>query len=202
MNSSSRLTVSLFVVAALAALVGCGDSSDRASEPAAPIETDSDTPPPPVAESPNAESPDGSEGTLWLTVNGEAKSFTHFPADRNLAMSMSTMIVAQPSDGAAEEFSVAVMGFDLSEAELPISLELGMREAMEADDPSQFASMPKPLISYLSADGVDYSSYATVIFDSYDNGIATGSVADIELEPSDGDDPAIMLSNIRFEVPL
>jgi hypothetical protein len=196
-----RLVLSIFAISAFSVLVGCDDPVDRTTEPAAPVEEASETLSSP-SPSPDAASPDTTRGTLSLTVNGEEKAFTHFPDDRNLAMSMSTMIVAQPSDGNAEEFSIAVMSFDLSEAELPISLKIGMREAMESEDPTQFANMPKPLISYLSADGVDYSSYATIVFESYENGVATGSVEDIELEPSDGDGPAIMLSDIRFEVPL
>jgi hypothetical protein len=97
---------------------------------------------------------------------------------------------------------MAVMSFDLRGAELPITLRLGMREAMESGDPAQFASAPKPLISYIAPDGVDYSSYATIVFEAYDNGIATGRVEDIELEPSDGDGPSMMLTDIRFEVAL
>jgi len=180
------------------ALAGCGDSSDpestarpAASAPAtgSPAQTD-------------AVESERIEGTLTLAVDGEPKSFSHFPADKNLAMSMSTMILARPSAEATEEFSMAVMSFDLRDAELPITLRLGMREAMESGDPAQFASAPKPLISYISPGGVDYSSYATIVFETYENGIATGRVEDIELEPSDGDGPSVMLGDIRFEVAL
>lgn len=180
------------------ALAGCGDSSEP--ESAAPPATSASA----TGSSAQTDAMDSEriEGTLTLTVDGEPKSFSHFPADKNLAMSMSTMILARPSAEATEEFSMAVMSFDLRDAELPITLRLGMREAMESGDSAQFASAPKPLISYIAPGGVDYSSYATIVFEAYDDGIATGRVEDIELEPSDGDGPSVMLTDIRFEVAL
>lgn len=180
-------------------LAGCGDSAEptRPADPGSNASTDARD-----AADGASENSESTPGRLALTVDGVAKTFTDFPADKNLSMSMSTMILARPSADATEEFSMAVMSFDLSKAELPATLRLGMREAMESDDPSGFASTPKPLISYVSPDGVDYSSYATIVFDAYDNGIATGRVDDIELQPSDGDGPPVMLSDIRFEVAL
>lgn len=189
----------VFLTWLAAGLAACGDSS----EPASPSETE--TAAPVVAETapePPPETSDRARSILSLEVDGVPRSFNHFPAGNNLTMSMSTMVLAQPSPDATEEFSIAVMGFDLSEAQLPISLELGMREAMESEDPSQFASAPKPLISYISPDGTDYSSYATVVFEQYRDGIVIGRIEDIELEPSEEDGPPIMLSNIRFEVAL
>lgn len=194
---NSRVVLALLLLAPLG-LAGCGD----ASEPESPTGPGASAP---AADSSAQAEPAGSErtqGTLTLTVDGEPKSFTHFPADKNLAMSMSTMILARPSAEATEEFSMAVMSFNLRDAELPITLRLGMREAMESGDPAQFASTPKPLISYISPDGIDYSSYATVVFEGYDDGIATGRVENIQLEPADGDGPPVMLTDIRFEVTL
>lgn len=193
----SLCTIVLFL--AVVGLSGCGESS----EPASPAE--SETAAPAIAETRPEPAPEASDSTrsfLSLEVDGMAKSFNHFPADKNLTMSMTTMVLAKPSPQATEEFSMAVMGFDLSKAELPVSLKLGLREAMEADDPAQFASAPKPLISYISPEGIDYTSYATVVFEQYQDGIATGRVEDIELEPADGDGPPLMLSDIRFEVAL
>lgn len=187
----------IFVFFLAIILVGCGDSSDAPSEPASSLSS--------AAESPAMTDPDAQqtkEGVLLLTVDGQEKTFTYFPEDRNAAMSMSTMIVARPSETATEEFVITVMSFDLPDAELPISLELGLREAMESDDPSEFVRTPKPLISYISPEGVDYSSYATVTFDSYEDGVATGRVEDIELQTADGDGAAVVLSGVRFEVAL
>ncbi|NKI34746.1 hypothetical protein HFP89_06165 [Wenzhouxiangella sp. XN79A] len=190
---------STLLLVAVITLAGCGDSAEpsRPADPGSNASTDARD-----ATDGASENSESTAGRLALTVDGVAKTFTEFPADRNLSMSMSTMILARPSADATEEFSMAVMSFDLSKAELPATLQLGMRQAMESDDPSQFASAPKPLISYVSPDGVDYSSYATIVFDTYDNGIATGRVDDIELQPSDGDGPPVMLSDIRFEVAL
>jgi len=180
-------------------LSGCGGASD--STPS----VDTATTAPSAAEESSVDAPeegDSIEGTLSLNVDGVAKSFSYFPADKNLTMSMSTMILARPSPEATEEFSMAIMSFDLANAELPVTLKLGLREAMESDDPAQFANNPKPLISYITPEGNDYSSYVTVVFEQYEGSIATGRVEDIELEPADGDGRAIMLSDIRFEVAL
>lgn len=194
-----KVPLRLLCFVALFGLSACGDTSDPApaaeSEPASGAASDALR----AAEA-AAESTD--RGTLSLAVDGQARSFTHFPTGKNLAMSMSTMILARPSAEATEEFSIAVMSFDLAEAELPLSLELGLREAMESDNPGQFASRPKPLISYVSPEGTDYSAYATVVFERYEDGVVTGRVEDQELEPSDGEGPTIMLSDVRFEVAL
>lgn len=186
----------LFILLTLSA---CGDTSN--TTPATEVDnpanevTENDT----AAQAAETAS---AEGTLSITVDGTEKSFSHFPEEKNLTMSMSTMIQAKASAEATEGFSIVVMSFDLSKAELPASLKLGMREAMEAGDPAAVANMPKPMITYMSEVGVDYSSYATVIFDQYENGIATGRVEDIELEATDGDGAPVMLTNIRFEVAL
>lgn len=179
-------------------LVACGDTSEPAPDRTDARASDA------ADRQPEEASVDSDRvgGTLNLRVNGEEKSFPFFPADKNMAMSMSTMILARPSAEATEEFSMMVMNFDVRSAELPVSLELGLREAMESGDPAGFARAPKPLISYISPEGVDYSSYAGVVFERAEDGMVSGRVEDIELEPSDGDGPPVMLTDIRFEVAL
>lgn len=180
-------------------LSGCGGDSD--STPS----TDTAINAPVAAEESSAdvlEEDESIHSKLSLNVDGVEKSFSYFPDDKNLTMSLSTMILAKPSPEATEEFSMAVMGFDLVSAELPVTLQLGLREAMQSENPAQFASNPKPLISYIAPEGSDYTSYATVVFEQYQDGIATGRVEDIQLEPADGDGRTIMLSDIRFEVAL
>jgi hypothetical protein len=195
-ETSMKTLINVVFVCFLAlGLVGCGDSSDTPSEPASLLRSAAES-----ASMTESDAQQTKEGMLSLTVDGQEKTFTYFPEDRNGAMSMSTMIVARPSETAAEEFVITVMNFDLPEAELPISLELGLREAMQSDDPSQFVSTPKPLISYISPEGVDFGSYAMVTFDSYEDGVAVGRVEDMELQTRDG--ATVTLSDVRFEVAL
>ncbi len=194
-----KLLCPTLLLLAVTGLSGCGDSSEPASQPqeltAEP--TVAETPP-----TPEPEVSDSSQSFLSLEVDGVVKSFEHFPEEKNLTMSMATLVLARPSPEATEEFSMAVMGFDLSAADLPVSLKLGMREAMESGDPEQFASAPKPLISYISPEGIEYSSYATIAFERYQDGLVTGRIEDIELEPSDVEGPPLMLSDIHFEIAL
>ena len=144
-------------------------------------------------------------GYISFSVDGQEKRFTHMPADKNMAMSAATMLLARPDQGGREQLSILVTNFNVKSEELPVTLSLGLREAMESEEPATFLRAPKPMISYVSPTGIKYTSYADMTFESYADGIATGSISAIELSPekrSSSEAAPIELSNLRFRVPL
>lgn len=143
---------------------------------------------------------------IAFSIDGREKNFTRMPADKNMAMSSATMLLARPAANVEEQFSILVMNFNVKSAELPQTLSLNLRKAMENEgNAAAFVSAPKPLISYVSPDGIEYASYADVTFESYRDGILTGSIGAIELSPKNGASSAaapISLSDMRFRVAL
>jgi hypothetical protein len=148
---------------------------------------------------------ESTEGTVSFTIDGEKKTFAYLPAEKNMAMSVSTMITARPKAGATEEFMITAMNFDVRKADLPATLKLDMKKAMEKGKPMDFAKSPKPLIQYKSPDGVQYRSYAEISFESYKSGVANGKVSDLEIgtvKPKDKEKPPVKLTGLTFQVKL
>lgn len=193
---------SLILAMMMAVLAGCGGSGDEASDASVTEGLSASRADEAMREEPAGE--DTIEGSVSLTVNGTPKTFSYLPADKAMAISVSTMVEARPSADATESFTIMVMNFNLKKAELPVTLELGLRKAMEQRD-TGFALTPKPLLEYVSPEGVEYATYGDITFESYDDGIARGSVENLEMAPSDKEDSAagpVQITDIAFEVAL
>jgi len=142
-------------------------------------------------------------GTFTFAIEEEKNVFGHLPAEKNMANSFSTMLLAKPEAGSSEEFSIVVMNFNVKTEDLPATLELDLKEAME--DPAAAATAPKAIVQYVSADGIQYRAYAAVTFESYTDGVVKGVIADTELptiKPEDNDKPPVLLTDASFEVGL
>lgn len=211
LNRKRLLFRAVLTGAVLGMLIGCGDSesprapssADEAADSNATAERSATSVPPSQTDTDDATA--SVPGSVSFAVNGQEKTFTYLPAEKNIGMSVSTMVTARPSAESREEFTLMLMSFNVNQAEFPVTLELGLREAMEGGDPAAFASAPKPMMTYVSADGIDYTSYVEVTLDSFQDGVLSGRVADRELLPSDQDDAQagpVMLTDLRFEVAL
>ncbi len=196
----------LCIVAGMALILGCGDTAPGSETGRAQETAPSATVNAPENDRKTTGAETAAAGSITLTVDGQEKVFSHMPAEKNLAMSSATMVLGKAGPGATESFSVLVMNFNIKSAELPVTMSLGLQEAIKnSDSPMEFARAPKPMIEYVSPAGVKYAGYAELTFDSYEGGTAKGSVQDIELYPKDNDDAgagSISLSDVRFSVAL
>lgn len=191
------------IVAAAALVLGCGDTEPKADKEVVQNTEQPSASNPVASKRQMTQSETTEKGSITLRVNGEEKVFMHLPAEKNLAMSSATMVLGKPGPGATESFSVLAMNFNIKSAELPVTMSLGLNEAMKNNSAMEFARAPKPMIEYVSPAGVKYAGYAELTFESYEGGTAKGRVEDIELNPKDNDDAdagPVTLSGMRFSV--
>jgi hypothetical protein len=52
-------------------------------------------------------------GTFTFVIEEKKNVFGHLPAEKNMANSFSTMLLAKPEAGSSEEFSIVVMNFNV-----------------------------------------------------------------------------------------
>ncbi len=145
------------------------------------------------------------KGSFKFSVNGEKKSFGHLPAEKNMAVAGSTMLLALPESGSTEEFSILVTNFDVKKETLPAELNLDMKKRMQEKDPMKAMKAPNPIVQYVSPDGVQYRGFAEITFESFDGGVVKGKVGDMDLatvKPKDKEKPPIKLSGVSFEAKL
>jgi hypothetical protein len=206
MKTFSKTMIAAF---ALSALLACDDKATDDAQANAPDEQRQKA----NAASDQADEPTETEGaelattegSITFSIDGKKSSFDYLPADQNMAMSMSTMLVAHPGPDATAEFSITAMNFDVRKVELPATLKLDMKKAMQDGDHMKFAKAPKPMIQYTTPKGVAYRGYAEITFESFEDGLVKGSVADMQLgtvKPKDKNEPPVELSGVTFQAKL